>query len=70
MKQYGSVPLVPAHRQAHWDYGREFGRDTEGGKVFADWTADARLWRWKLSGKGDDPSQWPTSMRVQQFPTR
>jgi protein gp37 len=64
MKQMGSIALVPACSQTHFDYREEFG----GAYGFAEYAADPRLWRWKLPGKGDDPLTWPKSLRVQQFP--
>lgn len=62
VKQMGSVPLVAACRQQHFEWGE--------GKF--KWWQDERsgMWRVKLKDKkGADWSEWPDDLRVREFPT-
>lgn len=64
VKQLGSVPLVPAARQTHWDY--RFSRLPEDRRFDAH---SAERWRLHLADrKGGDPAEWPEDLRVREFP--
>jgi protein gp37 len=70
VKQLGAVPLVPAERLQHWEWGGEIRSDREA--KFEDHQTSVvgvRTWRVVLdSRKGGDMSEWPEDLRVREFP--
>jgi protein gp37 len=68
VKQLGSVPLVFACRQNHFDWGADIHQPAP---KFSEWTADREIWRFHpRDRKGGDPSEWPESLRVREMPDR
>lgn len=65
VKQLGSIPLVAACRQQHYDWGDEIGTIAK----FSEWKPDHDKWRVHLADrKGGDPLQWASHLRVREFP--
>lgn len=68
VKQLGARPIIPASRQAHWDWGGDIGRAArfEATDPLHESTAP---WRVVLKDKkGGEPSEWPADLRVRQMP--
>jgi protein gp37 len=61
VKQVGSVPIVAACRQQHYEWGEgnfKYWQDERSG-----------MWRVTLKDhKGADPAEWPEDLRVRQMP--
>lgn len=65
VKQMGSVPIMPGCRQNHWDWGGAWGHTPR----FENYSESPAMWRIRLkSKKGGDMAEWPTELRVREFP--
>jgi len=65
IKQLGSLPVIAACRQNHFDWGEDIRK----GHVtrFSDYAPE--LWRINLKDhRGSNPSEWPEDLRVRQMP--
>jgi protein gp37 len=67
VKQLGSRPVVAPCRQNHFDWRYETSNaDRPDNKMFVE---DGDKWRVLLKHpKGGDPAEWPSDLRVQQWP--
>lgn len=66
VKQLGSIPLVGACRQQHYDWGSGIGLPDP---KFSEWKTDCDKWRIHLKDrKGGEPSEWADHLRVREFP--
>jgi protein gp37 len=67
VKQLGSVPLVAACRQQHYDWGHGIGLPDP---KFSEYGPTNERWRIHLADrKGATPAQWAEHLRVREFPT-
>ena len=68
VKQLGSVPVIAACRQHHWDFGESIGKKAKFSAMDSQHPSTG-LWRVHLEDhKGGDPSEWAEDLRVRQIP--
>lgn len=69
VKQLGAVPIVPAGRLRHWEWGGEIGRGEARFEATDPANPSSMPWRVVLDDKkGGDITEWPEDLRVRQFP--
>ena len=70
VKQLGAYPVIPGHRQAHYDWGPGIGLTESSSRFTAvePHRESSGLWRIHLNDrKGGDMSEWPEDLRVREL---